>query len=74
MQSIIINNVTDEKVQRAMSDIREKGGKVIGNNFSVSGVVGNYFLEGTILTITIIKKPFIVSMDYVDSELRKYFA
>jgi hypothetical protein len=41
--------------------------------FEVKGVSGAFFVAGRIVTITISKKPFIVSNGYVESTIRDYF-
>ena len=42
--------------------------------FRVKGVEGLFSLKGNQVTITINKKPFIVSHTFVEGEIRKYFA
>jgi len=70
---ITINNVTEEKVQRAMAEIRKNGGTVAGNSFNVKGVAGKYFLHGSTLTIVINSKPWYAPESKIESELRKFF-
>ena len=71
---VVINNVTDEKITKAMTDIKSNGGTVIGNTFAVSGVEGSYSQSGSTLTITITKKPWLASEGMIESKLREYFA
>ena len=41
--------------------------------FSGSGVVGNYTRTGSVITITITKKPFIAPESLVKSKIKTYF-
>lgn len=43
-------------------------------SFSVKGVVGSFVVAGVVVTITITKKPFIVSNGFVEKTVRDYFA
>ena len=42
-------------------------------SFEVKGVVGSFAVDGNVVTITISKKPFIVSHGYVENTIRDYF-
>lgn len=74
--TVIIREDPEELLER----VRRKASKG-GVNFwgdSVRGgfsgkVSGSYSISGNQLTITITKKPFIVSWGFVKSEIRKFF-
>lgn len=70
---VVIADVTPEKIQRGRAEITGNGGTVSGNNFSVNGVAGRYFLNGNTLTIVIDSKSWYPE-SMIESELRKFFA
>lgn len=43
-------------------------------SFSVKGVAGSLVVNGKAVTVTIDKKPFIVSNGYIEKSIRDYFA
>ena len=58
-------------------DIKKEGGTLRGDvnsgTISLKGVEGSYKVEGDLIKITITKKPFVVTENYVKTELMKYF-
>lgn len=74
---VVINNVTADKVNKAMAEIVNTGGHVDGDRFSVptplGQVLGNYSLAGSTLTINITDKPFLVPSGTLESKLRAFF-
>lgn len=72
--TIVINNITSDKVQKTMDEIKAKGGIVTKNSFSTSGVSGSYAYNGNTLTLVIFDKPWIATKGQVESKIREYFA
>ena len=68
----------DEGVAKVRKGITDAGGKYAfdGKNgsFSLKGVHGTFVVEGKIITITISKKPFIVSHKYIENLVTDYVA
>ncbi len=65
-------------VEKVRSGVLAAGGKYqfdgTNGSFEVKGVVGNFSVAGAVVTITIGKKPFIVSNGYVEATIRSYFS
>ncbi|MHB9292123.1 hypothetical protein Holit_01212 [Hollandina sp. SP2] len=57
--------------------ITKRGGSFSGNEqngtFSIKGVVGEYSINGQTVKITITDKPLIVSDNFIQKEIKKYF-
>lgn len=69
--------VSEEKANKALQEIKEAGSLSFdGENgsFSVKGVEGRFHYKEEILTVVIDDKPWLVSEDYVLSEIKKYFS
>ncbi len=71
---VTINNITDEKINRAMRAIRENGGAVEGNFFIVSGVKGSYTRNGTSATINISSKPWYIPETVIEDKINGFFS
>lgn len=63
-----------EKVRKLLT---ESGSEFTGDSssgsFAGSGVKGLYHVSGQVVTITILKKPFVAPMSLVESKVRAYF-
>jgi hypothetical protein len=69
---------TVDKANEALAKIQQAGSLSMTDNkgsFSVKGVVGrfSYDSEAEELTVVIDDKPWLVSQDYVESEIRNFF-
>ena len=69
----IIHNITDDKINKAIQAIKDNGGMVEGNNFSVYGVNGAYFRHGHKLAVDIESKPFLASWAMIENKLNEFF-
>lgn len=65
-------------VDKVRTGILDAGGKYsFANNrgeFEVKGVAGAFLVVGRVVSITLTKKPFIVSYAYVEKTIRGYFS
>lgn len=72
-------HTTLEKVNNAITAIRDNGGRVVVNgskgSVDVKGVSGRFeFDQDTgILIFSITDKPFLVSTEFVESKIREFF-
>ena len=65
---------TEEKVKEGLNLIINSGGEIYGENlFEIHGVEGNFDFSNGVLTVTILKKPWIVSADRIKSKLDDFF-
>ena len=64
-------------VAQVKKGVEDAGGKYqfdgTNGTFEVKGVQGSFVVAGDTVTITISKKPFIVSHAYVETTIRDYF-
>ncbi len=67
-------NTTLEYVKQKAA---EKGlmftGDTQSGSFSGKGISGTYSASGNDVTVNISQRPFIISCEFIESELRKYF-
>ena len=69
---------TQEKVDEGLEELKENGGEVImtgdaSGEVSIQGVDAKFNYIGGILNIIITDKPWVVSEEYVEDKIRKYF-
>lgn len=68
----------EDGVKLVRDRIKQKGGQYefdgVDGYFSVMGVDGDFSVHGNSVTITITKKPFVVSNGLVERKVREYFA
>lgn len=63
-----------ESVRKLLTESgSEFSGDSSSGSFSGSGVKGLYHVTGSVVTITITKKPFMAPMSLVESKVREYF-
>ena len=55
-------------------EVKGFSGNEKSGSFNGSGVVGSYECDGTEIDITLTAKPFMVSWNYVEKEIRGYFS
>lgn len=48
-------------------------GDTFNGTFSGKGIKGEYSVLGNVVSVSIVKKPFIVPMSLVEKEIRRYF-
>lgn len=64
-------------VEMVRSQVEAAGGKYEFNGkggfFAVHGVKGDFEVQGNFVIITILKKPILVTMGFVESKIREYF-
>lgn len=70
---MIIKNITDEKIARALQSIRDNGGIVNASSFAIKGISGTYVKSGQDLIVTINSKPWYVSEGMIESKLEEFF-
>jgi hypothetical protein len=75
---MILEDDLEGRVAEAKRLIEENGGNMSGDSktgtFSISGVEGSYHSTGTQVTITIKKKPMLVTHGFIEKKVRQYFA
>ena len=69
----IFKNISANKIDEAMNAIKQEGGRISSNAFSIKGVEGRYKLDGETLIIVIDDKPWLASWDMIEEKLNEYF-
>lgn len=72
-------NATVEQVNQGIRELGEAGAEVSINDdqtsgeVSVKGVRASFTFNDGTLTVNVLDKPWLVSVEYVESEIRGYF-
>lgn len=68
--------VSRSKLEEARARLRDKGIDLRGDRGEVSanGCTVRYEYEGDALRLEVLRKPFLVSTDHVESKIREWFA
>ena len=60
------------KATAAKNGVALKGDHQLGQ-FSGKGITGNYALNGDVLTVTIVEKPFLFGWSMIEAKVREFF-
>lgn len=70
---MIINNITEEKINRALQLIKDNGGTVTATGFSVKGIEGMYSRRGNDLIVEITLKPWYIPGSVIENKVKEFF-
>lgn len=74
---ISINEPVETVLLRVRDAVIDSGGAFDGDilrgSFSGSGVEGGYEVLGHVIRVSLLKKPWVVSWNYVEGEIRDFF-
>lgn len=69
---------TESKIAEGIERIKQEGGKVFGTtehgSVSIRGVEAHFTFQKGILGVRITETPFLVSEDFVEDKIRKFFS
>lgn len=72
-----IQNVSEEKFQQAVIELKAKGEVTVNldnsGSFDVMGTKGDFTFQENVLNITIIDKPWYIPQDLLEEKLTTFF-